>query len=354
MLNLHEIRGPETLLLECISGSRAYGTETPDSDTDLRGIFILPRRLFLGSVYTPQVSDDKNDETYYEIGRYIELLSRSNPTVMELLFVSPDSIRHRDPILDLITPEIVLSKQCETTFSGYAISQIKRAHGLNKKIVNPIEGPRKTVLDFCYVVSGHGSLPIVDWLVSQGLHQRNCGLTKVPHMKDVYAIFYSENHTLRFKGIVGDENTNQVRTSSIPKDQTPIGWMTFNKDGYEKHCKEYLEYQNWLENRNESRYTTNMKHGKNYDSKHMMHTIRLLDSAYEIATEGRLNVRRPNRDFLLRIRNGEFEYDDLMSMANEKVEKTREAFAASSLPDLPDQERLEEILIHIRETRYLG
>ena len=37
-----------------------------------------------------------------------------------------------------------------------------------------------------------------------------------------------------------------------------------------------------MEKRNEERYKTNQQHGKNYDSKNMMHTIRLLQSAEQI------------------------------------------------------------------------
>lgn len=33
----------EYLLLECISGSKAYNLQLPTSDTDIKGVFILPR-----------------------------------------------------------------------------------------------------------------------------------------------------------------------------------------------------------------------------------------------------------------------------------------------------------------------
>lgn len=34
------------LLLECVSGSRAYGLHMPQSDTDIKGVFVLPRTEF--------------------------------------------------------------------------------------------------------------------------------------------------------------------------------------------------------------------------------------------------------------------------------------------------------------------
>ncbi len=354
-VTLDEVRSPEALLLDVVTGSRAYGTDTPESDTDLRGVFIMPRRLLYGLDTVEQVSDRTNDETYYEVGRFIELLSKSNPNILELLFVEQDCVRHRDPILDLITPELVLSRQCEHTFAGYAMAQIGKARGLNKKIVNPMDGPRKSMLEFCYAVSGQGAIPIERWLAEKGLRQEYCGLVKINHMRDAYGLYYSESAELAYRGIVRDAaTTTDVNLSPIPKGEEPIGWMTFNKDGFKKYCKEYREYHTWLKERNEARYANNIEHGKNYDSKNMMHTYRLLDMAEEIATEGRLLVRRPNRDFLMHIRRGEMEYEEIIALAEEKVAAIQAAFASSDLPERPDRARLQEVLVEIREARYGG
>ena len=76
---------------------------------------------------------------------------------------------------------------------------------------------------------------------------------------------------------------------------------------------------------------------KNYDAKNMMHTIRLLDMAAEILESGVLQVRRPNRDELLRIRRGEYTYDELMAMATEKLERIERLHKQSALPEAPDR-----------------
>jgi len=353
-IDLDTARSPRHLLFECVTGSRAYGTETPESDTDLRGVFIAPRDAFFGFGIPEQVSDAKNDETYYEVSRFVGLLAANNPGILEMLFAPADCVRCRHELFDLIRPEAVLSKRCRDTFAGYAATQIRRARGLNKKIVNPIDGPRKGVLDFCHVVSGQGSTPLQDWLTAQGIGQRRCGLVNIPHMPDVYGIYHDADGTKGYRGILRGEDSTELNLSSIPKGEEPIGWMNFNKDGFKRHCREYREYHEWLAERNEARYLVNVAHGRNYDSKNLMHTFRLLDMAEEIAVEGIVRVRRPNREFLMRIRRGEFDYEDLMRMAEEKVACIDEAFARSSLPDEPDHETLESVLISIREACYLG
>jgi len=349
-LTLDRARSSECLLFECITGSRAYGTDTPESDTDLRGVFVMPRRLLFGLGGVEQLSDSGNDETYYEIGRFVELLAKNNPNILEILFSGDDCVRFRHPDFNLIRPEAVLSRLCESTFAGYAMTQVRKARGLNKKIVNPMDGPRKSILEFCHLVSGQGSIPLPRWLAAKGVGQEDCGLVNVPHMRDVYALFTGFPSC---RGIVRSSDSTELVLSSVPKGAEPLGWMSFNRDGFKKYCKEYREYQEWLEKRNEARYSTNVEHGRNYDSKNLMHTFRLLDMAGEIATEQRVNVRRANRDFLMGIRRGEYAYEELIAMAEEKIESIKEAFARSDLPDEPDREELERALVTIRERWYL-
>jgi predicted nucleotidyltransferase len=54
------------IILECISGSKTYGLDTPSSDTDIKGVFLLPKKDFYGLEYIPQVSNSTNDIVYYE------------------------------------------------------------------------------------------------------------------------------------------------------------------------------------------------------------------------------------------------------------------------------------------------
>ena len=95
-----------------------------------------------------------------------------------------------------------------------------------------------------------------------------------------------------------------------------------------------------------------MQHGKNYDAKNMLHVFRLLQMALEIAETGQLNVRRPNREFLLQIRRGEFEYVELVAEAEQLVTRVEAAFAASALPDAPSKEVSEQLLRKVRQAFY--
>ncbi len=355
-LTIADLKQQNLILLECISGSRAYGLENKHSDTDIKGVFYLPKSYYYGlqSDYIAQVSNKTNDEVYYELGRFVELLLKNNPTVMELLATPNDKVLYRHPLMDKLKTEWFLSKLCQHTFAGFANSQIKKARGLNKKIVNPISKEKKSVLDFCSVFIDGKSKPLKDWLEQNNFNQRQFGLAQMPHARQIYAVYQSTEHH-KFTGIVQKADiitANQVSLSSIPKGMQPITYLSFNQDGYSKYCKDYSEYWQWVAQRNEERYQTTMQHGKQYDSKNMMHTIRLLQVALEIAMLGKVVVKRDNRAELLAIKAGEWEYNDLLAYADKLSEQIVTAYANCDLLEKPDSEQAVNALIEIRNELY--
>lgn len=340
----------EDIIFECISGSKAYGLANPNSDTDIRGVFILPQNMFYGLSPIDQVQDEKSDIVYYELGKFMQLLSKNNPNILELLAMPKDCILKQDPIFEQLKLTDFLSKKCELTFAGYAIAQIKKARGLNKKIHNPMSKQRKTILDFCHVVYQNGSMPLLKWLKKNKLNQKNCGLANISNMKDMYALFH--NSELNYKGILKNELSTELSLSSIPKGEMALTWLYYNQDGYSKYCKDFKAYWKWVKNRNEARYENTLNHGKNYDSKNMMHTFRLLNMAEEIALENKINVKRPERKFLLEIRAGNFNFTELMEKAEAKIHKIKNLFAASDLPQKPNLKQLNTLLVQIRKSYY--
>lgn len=351
-MEIKDLSERQLLLFEGISGSRAYGTNLPGSDVDIRGVFVLSQSDYYGLNYVEQVNDATNDITFYELRRFVDLLSKNNPNLLELLAMPEDCKRFVHPLFERLTPQLFLSKLCKNTFAGYAQTQIRKARGLNKKILNPMGEERKSILDFCYIIQNYGTIPLKQWLKEKQWNQADCGLINIPHAKEVYAVFYEAGGS--FKGIAIKDTANDVLLSNVPKGHALRGYMTFNKDGYSAYCKSYKEYWSWVKKRNNMRYENTLEHGKNYDAKNMMHTFRLLDMALEIAETESIVVRRPNREMLLKIRAGEFEYDDLLEKANEKLEMIEGAYQNSSLPDSPDLEKINEVLIEIREAFYRG
>ena len=206
------------------------------------------------------------------------------------------------------------------------------------------------MLEFCYVNYDNGSISLLRFLALQNWQQENCDLINIPYMRDMYGLYHNKN--IPFKGIIRNEQANEVALSSIPKGEQQICLLYFNKDGYSAYCKDYRKYWDWVDKRNDERYAINQQHGKHYDSKNMMHTFRLLQMAIEIANEQRINVKRNDRDFLLKVKSGAFKYEALIEMANLKQEEMELAFQKSQLPEKPDVAHLSQLAFELRNRLY--
>jgi len=366
MYTIKELHDRNLIIFEAISGSNAYGTNTPESDTDIRGIFIQPLEDILKYGFVEQVSDEKNDICFYELGRFFHLLIGNNPNIIELLDVPEDCVIFKHKLFELIEANkgMFLTSRVRFTFAGYAVDQIQKARGFNKKMNwEEAEMKRKNVLDFCYILFDARSIPFPEWLQEQNalnratfpefpfLTQENFGLSKIDHAHDLYALYIINN------GIYsGKENANDVQLTSIPKGIDPIAHLVFNKDAYSTHCRKFKEYTEWLTHRNENRVKMNKAHGKQYDSKNMMHCVRLLTMTGEMLELGKVIVRRPLEDieFLMKIRRGEMEFEDLMTLAEGKMNALEEKYKNTILPKDVNVEKAKEILLGIRELAYFG
>lgn len=332
------------IIFKALVGSHAYGTNIEGSDEDFKGVYLQSPEEVLNLGYREQVTVNK-DEVYYELRRFIELCCTGNPTMLELLYMPDDCIKIIHPSFKRIVEqrEKFLSKSCKFSFGGYAISQIGKARGLGKKMnweQSKIE--RKTILDFCYILTPIGSVSLRDWLLVQrgpAVHQEYYGASKVPHCRDMYYIYPKDQEGLEYHGICNsDETSNELRMSSIPVNQImKSSAMSYNKDGYMEHCKDYKSYQTWLKERNVQRYVDIDEHGQKIDGKSLLHCYRLLDTGIEIAKEKTINVRRPNASFLIEIRRGKHDLETLLKQSEGKMDELNNAFDNSDLPDKVDR-----------------
>lgn len=331
-----------TIIFGCIVGSHAYGTNVEGSDVDRKWVYVQSAEDLFINGYKPQIEISK-DEVAFELSRFLELCQKANPTILELLFSPNDCILYKHVAFDRILSirKEFLTKQCRFSFGGYAVSQIEKARGLDKKINWEKEKiDRKSILDFCYFITDNidssigakfQSYPIKSQFDSSQI--RTMGLSAIPHTRDVYNLFWDARYTKQFKGVVQDEeNSNDISFSDVPRDANCVGLMFFNKDAYSIHCKEYKEYQEWLKHRNTQRYVDIANHGQQIDGKNMLHCVRLIDTALDIAEFGELLVRRDNATFLKEIRHGKHNLEEILEYGQKRIEAMDKAFEHSKLP----------------------
>lgn len=115
------------IILEGITGSKAYGLNTADSDTDLKGIYVAPTREVL-SLFPPAETIDraKPDITYHEVQKFIRLALKCNPTILEMLFLEGYTKLEKHGRMLIDNRHLFLSNIIYKSYGGYSISQARK------------------------------------------------------------------------------------------------------------------------------------------------------------------------------------------------------------------------------------
>ena len=115
------------VIFRCVIGSRAYGLDDDQSDTDYRGIFLPPAELHWSLYGVPeQIECHETQEHYWELQRFLVLALKANPNLLECLYTP--LIERTTPLADelLAMREIFLSRLVYQTYNGYVMSQFKK------------------------------------------------------------------------------------------------------------------------------------------------------------------------------------------------------------------------------------
>lgn len=123
-----------------VAGSRLYGFAMPESDVDLRGVCLTPVESLLGLHRFQQYQEQGDtDVCIYELRRFCDLALGANPNILDILMAPPTRWEmhtcYWGRIYDI--RHAFLSQKIRYTFSGYAVSQLKRIKGHRKWLTNP-------------------------------------------------------------------------------------------------------------------------------------------------------------------------------------------------------------------------
>ena len=273
-------------------GSQAYGTSTPESDLDVKGIAIPPIEYMFGfqKNFEQAIQNEPVDLVIYSLQKFMKLAADCNPNIIEVLFTDKNKWFITTPLFERLykNRHEFLSMKAKHTFSGYAISQLKRMKTHRNWLLNP-PSHKPTREEF--------------------------GLSQVNKINP---------------SIVGAVN-NMIERHNASFDGDVMKLLDAEKR-YTAALTHYNQYMNWKKNRNKKRSILEAKIG--YDTKNAMHLVRLLKMCKEIITTGEVVVSRPDAKELLLIRDGAWSYEKLIAWANEQ-EKELDEISKNGNPVLP-------------------
>lgn len=117
----------DRVIYRCVVGSRAFGLDTEESDTDRRGIYLPPADLHWSLYGVPeQLENDETEEAYWELQKFLVMALKGNPNILECLYTP--LVEHATPLAQelLAMRDAFLSRLVYQTYNGYVMSQFKR------------------------------------------------------------------------------------------------------------------------------------------------------------------------------------------------------------------------------------
>jgi predicted nucleotidyltransferase len=344
-----------------LAGSHGYGLNRPDSDYDYRGVFITPKRYYLGFDRIEQKDtgwdepgifsfiDGNKDTVIYELRKIIQLLAGANPNVLELLWLN------EYPVLTSVGQHLInhrklfLSKKVKHTYSGYAFAQIKKMETHRKWLLNP---PTKKPAPSDFGIEDEP--PLTKEELNAFLeYLYNLIKGKIEFLEEAEQLYKLLTADIDFKAVLKQytlPDKTLEYTQNLTNSRKDFIRLLQKSQSYQNALREWKAYLSWQENRNPARAEMERKSG--FDLKHGMHCIRLLRSGLEILQLGELIVNRNiagDADDLKAILRGDYSYEQVMKMAEDLMVEMEKFYEESILPDRPDLEQINELCIELVE-----
>ena len=306
------------IILLGLGGSHAYGTNTPDSDLDIRGIATNTSFNVLCSKDFEQVVDVETDTTIYSVEKMFKLLCACNPNTIEILGLNPEHYLYLSDAGNLILDnrKLFLSQLAIHSFSGYANSQLRRLENKSSRVgsqeafeINILKSIECAMFDF---KSRHPDMGenAVNLYISDSLENQG--------EKEIFVDLKLTHYPLRDYANFHGEMLNIVKQ-------------------YSKHSH---------------RNANAINHNKL--GKHMMHLIRLYLMCIDILEkEEIITYRKDDLPLLMDIRNGKYldedqqplpEFYELLDSFEKRLDYAK---ANTSLPTHVDMNKVNELLFEV-------
>lgn len=306
---------PKLRYLQFVSlgGSWSYGTNTENSDVDLRGwYFSKPEEILgLGNGSEGEVVFASTDSVFYSFHKFVKLLSKCNPNIVEFVGTKPEHVVYCSKLAREIIDnyEMFLSKRAFVTFAGYATQQLRRLENALARDSYPQEEKEKHIL--------------------RSLEAEMLAST------DAFRLFNEGNRIHLYLADSDKEGYDQEILLDLELKGVPLRDFVTLKNQFSDQLKNYGKIRN-----------RNHKKDEDHLYKHAMHLIRLYFMGIDILRDHRIvTYREKEHDLLMSIRHGEIPLEQIFDLQRKLEVQLQTARDESSLPDNPNMEAIDKLVV---------
>ena len=308
------------IILIGLGGSYAYGTNTENSDLDIRGCALNTKEEILTNKNFEQFVNEETDTTIYSFNKLVSLLSNSNPNTIEIMGLKPEHYLYIHPIGQelLNNAHLFLSKRAVHSFGGYANQQLRRMELLCNRNVSQSQKEQ-------FILN----------TINNAMYD----------IKLAYQDFTDEEIKLYI-----DKAVQEGYDTEIFMDVNLKHYPLRDYCSVWNEMKSIVSSYNKIGKRNEKAITHN-KLGK-----HMMHLIRLYMMCLDILEKEQIvTYREAEHDLLMDIRNGKYldsndqPIPEFYEMVDDYEKKLDYAKLNTSLPDSQNYKKISEFVMNVNE-----
>ena len=322
-------------IIEIKFGSHLYGTNTKNSDLDIKGIYLPEAKdILLNKIKSTIQStrskkhgerNTKNDIDceYLSLCRFLELLAQGQTMALDMLF-SPEFKETENVILLEIynNRHRILNKNVNA-FVGYAKKQAAK-YG--------IKGSRMEALQqICNLFNE---------LVDSG-HRHS----KLYEIRNKIEILINNN-----KNLVSLEKTPLIEIIMLPDPDKILNQPHLHVCGRKVHLSKNIQeaYKIFKNILNEYGHRSKMAHLEDgIDWKALSHAVRVNNEAIELLKTGNITMPRPDALLLKKIKTGKLKYEKVSKLIETGLVDLMKAKEESTLNEVPDQDFIDNLLVNV-------
>lgn len=323
-------------IMEMKFGSHLYGTNTENSDLDLKAIYIpTAREIVLGS-YRKTISTSRKkqegernnkddvDLEIFSLDRFLELLMENQTVSLDIIFgmrvddVSTDCgafifLEIFQNLDKLITKKV-------GSFTGYAKQQAAR-YGIKGSRMDAL----KRTMEYLESCDDENNK-----LEMYAAHLANL----VDSCEQLVSL--EKSPLVEVIEIAGPDKVTMMPHLHVCGRKIPFGATV-------KHAKKV--YGRILQGYGERAHKAHLAGG--IDWKALSHAVRVNGEALELLNTGKISFPRPEKDLLLDIKLGRLPYEQVAELIEKGLADLTEAHETSKLRDEPDEKWAKDLIYHV-------